>query len=112
MQDGRLQEERVRETSKLLIAKKPRGYMAILHHLVYLVKTDIANRTATIQSATTLDNGAQQAIQDKLVSQYGSDLLIQFKHTPELIGGLRVQVGSDVFDGSLKGRLQHLEAQF
>jgi F0F1-type ATP synthase delta subunit len=29
-----------------------------------------------------------------------------------LIGGLRIKVGSDVFDGSVKARLAELEANF
>jgi F-type H+-transporting ATPase subunit delta len=32
--------------------------------------------------------------------------------TPELLGGLRIRVGNDVLDGSVKGRLDRLAAAF
>ena len=44
-----------------------------------------------------------------LTRRYGSGLDITFGVNPELIGGLRVKVGSDVFDGSVKARLGELE---
>jgi len=39
-------------------------------------------------------------------------LVFAFSQNPSLIGGLRVQVGSDVFDGSVQARLADLEASF
>jgi F-type H+-transporting ATPase subunit delta len=37
-------------------------------------------------------------------------LATSFEHKPELIGGMRIKVGSDVYDGSVKARLAALEA--
>jgi F-type H+-transporting ATPase subunit delta len=37
---------------------------------------------------------------------------ISFAQNPALIGGLRIQVGSDLYDGSVKTRLQKLEESF
>jgi len=37
---------------------------------------------------------------------------VTFGVNPELIGGLRVKVASDVFDGSVRGRLAALESGF
>ena len=41
-----------------------------------------------------------------------SGLIFAFTQNPALIGGLRVQVGSDVFDGSVQARLAGLETTF
>ncbi len=102
----------MRQVVDLLISKKPRGYAGILNRLVHLVKTDIANRTATVQSAVPLDDSTQADIRRQVATQYGENILLSFETNTELIGGLRVQVGSDVYDGTLKGRLQTLEAHF
>ena len=52
----------------------------------------------------------QAAIRTNLTRRYGEGLIFAFTQNPELIGGLRVQVGSDVFDGSVQARLAGLEA--
>ena len=45
-------------------------------------------------------------------SLYGSKINTSFAHRPTLIGGMRIKVGSDVYDGSLKGALAALEKNF
>jgi F-type H+-transporting ATPase subunit delta len=37
---------------------------------------------------------------------------VEFWVNPKLIGGMRVQVGSDLYDGSVKTRLEKLEQSF
>jgi F-type H+-transporting ATPase subunit delta len=54
----------------------------------------------------------QASIQANLARRYGAGLIFVFTQNPSLIGGLRVQVGSDVYDGSVQARLADLEASF
>jgi F-type H+-transporting ATPase subunit delta len=54
----------------------------------------------------------QAGIQTQLTPLYGAGLNINFVHNPALIGGLRVKVASDVYDGSIQGRLNQLAASF
>jgi F-type H+-transporting ATPase subunit delta len=37
---------------------------------------------------------------------------MSFIHSPALIGGMRIKVGSDVYDGSVQARLSALEERF
>ena len=46
---------------------------------------------------------------EDLRRRYGNDLTAEFKVNPELLGGMRVKVGSDVWDGSVKARLTELK---
>ena len=46
----------------------------------------------------------------KFLTRFGADITHELKVTPALIGGIRVQLGSDVWDGSVSGRLQHLQS--
>lgn len=110
--NGLLDENRVREAVQAVIAQKPRGYVAILSQLQRLVKLDLARRTAKVQSAAALLPEQQTAIRADLGRKYGAGLDVSFAQDPALLGGLRVQVGSDVYDGSVRARLENLREAF
>jgi len=109
---GVLDENRVRQTVSAVIAGKPRGYVGILSHFQRLVKLDLERRTARIESAAPLADALQQSVKANLAQRYGAGLSLSFAVNPALIGGMRVKVGSDVFDGSVRARLNDLEASF
>ena len=107
--NGVLDEDRVRRAVQQLIALKPRGYLSILSSLERWVKLDLQRRAATIESATPLPPELQNTLQQNLTRHYGPGLQFAFRQNPALLGGLRVRVGSDVYDGSIEGRLEQLE---
>jgi F0F1-type ATP synthase, delta subunit (mitochondrial oligomycin sensitivity protein) len=108
--NGVLDEGRAKQIVAELIAQKPRGYVQILSHFQRLVKLDIERRTAVVESAVPVSSELQASVASQLVKLYGNGLNISFAQNPELIGGLRIKVGSDVYDGSVKARLAALEA--
>ena len=105
---GVLDENRVRQSVTAVIAKKPRGYVGILSQFQRLVKLDIERRSARVESAEAASEALQQSVKANLAQRYGQGLNVTFAVNPALIGGLRVKVGSDVFDGSVKARLDAL----
>jgi F-type H+-transporting ATPase subunit delta len=107
---GVLDEAKVREVVTWVIQKKPRGYFAILSHFQRLVKLEVDRRTARIESPVPLADAQQTAIKANLTRRYGEGLAFAFAQNPKLLGGLRVQVGSDVYDGSIQARLADLAA--
>jgi F-type H+-transporting ATPase subunit delta len=110
--NGRLDEGRVRQVVALLAEKKPRGYVEILARLHRLVKLAQAGRTAKIESAVEVAPDLQAEIRANLEKRYGAGLAVSYVTNPALLGGLRVQVGSDLYDGSVKKRLETLEQSF
>ena len=110
--DGQLNEDRVRKTVALLIEKKPRGYFGILQELQRLVKLDVNSRSASVVSAVELTEEQKQSVRDSLGRMKGGDVAIEFVQNPDLIGGMRVKIGDDVYDGSMKTRLARLEEKF
>ena len=110
--DGALDETKVRQVVQRVIASKPRGYLAILSHFQRLVRLDLDRRTARIESPAPLAEPLRASIQANLARRYGDGLIFTFSQNPSLIGGLRAQIGSDVFDGSVQARLADLEARF
>ena len=110
--EGNLSDEKVRETVKLLTEKKPRDYVAVLSYLHRLVKLDLQRRTADVQSAVALNDSQQNQVKENLAKLYGNNLSYSFTENAELLGGMRVKVGSDVYDGSVRTRLAKLEQSF
>jgi F-type H+-transporting ATPase subunit delta len=106
-----LDENRARKAVAAVVQSKPRGYIAILYHLQRLFRLEVARRTATIESATTLPPQVQTEIQGDLTRQYGQGLDFHFTQNSALIGGVRIQVGGDVYDGTVQGRLEQLRSQ-
>ena len=112
VQNGLLDEGKVRQAVSAVITQKPRGYVAILSHFERLVKLDLERRTAKVESASALSQEQQAGILGSLSRKYGQGLNISFAQNPALLGGLRIQVGSDVYDGSVRARLEALREAF
>ena len=110
--NGLLDESRVRLAVTLLSTQKPRGYVAILSRLHRLMKMDLEQHAARVESAMPLSNDLQAEVTGEIKKKYGAGVTISFAQNPALIGGLRIQVGSDLYDGSVKMKLQKLEESF
>jgi F-type H+-transporting ATPase subunit delta len=110
--EGLLDENRVRQAVTMLSEKKPRGYVEILSRLHRLVKLDVEQRAARVESATALPDDLRNELINEITKKYGKGVNVTFAQNPALIGGLRIQVGSDLFDGSVKMRLDKLEESF
>jgi F-type H+-transporting ATPase subunit delta len=106
---GALDEGRARAAVQQLVATKPRGYLDTISYFLRLVKLDRAQNSAKVESATALPADLQAQVQADLERVYGRGLDTSFITNPALIGGMRIQVGSDVYDGSVRGRLAALE---
>ena len=107
-----LDENRVRQAVTAVIAQKPRGYVSVLSHFQRLVKLELARRTARVESAAPLPTEFQTQLQAELTQRYGGGLNFIFTQNPALLGGVRIQVGGDVYDGSVESRLRALQESF
>ena len=110
--DGRLDDAKLRTVITRLMESKPRDYHAILSALQKLTRLELERRKVTVESAVTLDEATRQRVMAGLANQYGPDLVAQYEVNPTLLGGLRIRVGNDVFDGSVQGRLERLTNAF
>ena len=110
--NGLLDENRVRQAVTLVLAQKPRRYLEILSRLLRLVKLDLERRTARVESVTSLPADLQMDVANRIKKIYGDGVSLTFDQNPALIGGLRVKVGSDVYDGSVRAKLERLAAGF
>ena len=109
--DGKLDSGRITSLVKSLIEKKPRNYIKVLESYKRLLRLEVEKRSATIETATALAPEAGAKIVENLKRKYGSELAAKFVVNPELLGGMRIRVGSDVWDSSVRNRLQRLQQQ-
>jgi F-type H+-transporting ATPase subunit delta len=110
--DGVLDEDRARQVVAHILNLKRGGRLPLLSHFQRLVKEDNARHTAKVESATPMSQELQSRIEADLGRVYGRGLKISYAENPALIGGLRIQAGSDVYDGSVRARLAALEQTF
>ena len=109
---GRLDEDKLRTVIKRLVERKPRNYQGILSTLHRQVRLDLDKRHVIVESAKQLDEATGQSIANKMISQHGDGLTFEYKVNPALLGGIRIRKGDDVWDGSVKGRLDKLTNAF
>ena len=109
---GRLNEDKLRTVMKALVERKPRNYQGILVTLQRQVRLDLAQRHVIVESAKQLDEATGQSIANKMISQHGDGLTFEYKINPALLGGIRIRKGDDVWDGSVKGRLDRFTNAF
>lgn len=109
--DGKLDEGKVNQVVQSVLTEKPRHYGEVLKDYQRLVRLEVAKRHAVVESATQLNSNMSNLLITKLKSRYGDDLTIEFKTNPTLLGGLRVKLADDVWDGSVRNRLRTLQEQ-
>ncbi|ALJ56488.1 ATP synthase subunit b-delta [Candidatus Xiphinematobacter sp. Idaho Grape] len=84
-----------------LIKEKPRQYLQILRELTRRIRLALADSQARVQSAVPLSSRERSLIKKRLISFYDKDLEVQFEDNAEVLGGLHIQIGSEVWDGTV-----------
>jgi F-type H+-transporting ATPase subunit delta len=108
---GRLDPDRVRLVVQRVARSGRRGTVAILGDLLRLVRLDRDRHRAVVESAAGLAEDMRRDVQAGLERTYGDGLTMSFEVNPALIGGMRIRVGSDVYDGSIRAKLASLEGR-
>lgn len=110
--------------SKLLTAKGGAATVAIVRHLVQsprgrrigqllseaadIVASANGAVVATVTAAAPLAAKQLTALEKTLSGRYGQALRVNLIIDPTIVGGLRVQIGDDVIDGTVASRLADL----
>jgi F-type H+-transporting ATPase subunit delta len=74
-----------------------------------LKNTKTGSSDATVYSAFALDGTALADLSATLEKRFGRKLNLKVELEPELIGGVRVVVGDEVLDTSIKARLEQMK---
>src|SRR5215471_20055609 len=109
--DGQLDPGRIGSLVDSIIREKPRNYISVLKNYKRLLRLEVEKRHATIETASEVDPAIRSEIVANLKSKYGGDLATEFHVDPQLLGGMRTRVGSDVWAGSVPDRLPRLQPE-
>jgi F-type H+-transporting ATPase subunit delta len=109
--DGQLDVGRIASLVDSLIARKPRHYVDVLKNYRRLLRLELEKRQAKIETANELDSATSSELVSNLKKRYGSDLTAEFVVNRQLLGGMRIRVGSDVWDGTVRNRLERLQQE-
>ncbi len=110
--DGAIDENRVRRVVQSVIDSGRPGTLKVLSRFHRLVRIERASRSAKIESPSPLAGDVRTSIESDLTRLYGAGLITSYEENRALLGGVRVTVGSDVYDGSVQARLAELEEKF
>jgi F-type H+-transporting ATPase subunit delta len=93
----------------LLADRNRLGHLAaVVDHFRDLADAHLGRIRATVTSAVPLGEDAAQAIALRLAANARAKVLLDLAVDPDLLGGVVAQVGSLVFDGSLRTQLEAL----
>jgi F-type H+-transporting ATPase subunit delta len=109
--DGQLDRGRIASLVDSILTRKPRNFLKILEYYKRLLRLEIEKRHARIETATALEPEIASQVSRNLARRYGTDLSTEFVINPALLGGMRIRVGSDVWDSSVRNRLERLQQQ-
>jgi F-type H+-transporting ATPase subunit delta len=112
LQNGSLDEPRLRAVVQGVSDAKRREGPALLGHLHRLTRLDRDRHAALIETAVPLTPDMKAELEAEVTRQYGPATRVTFTETPALIGGMRIKVGDDVYDGSVRAALASLEQSF
>lgn len=108
--------DKVRASTAALLeqtVRTPRGRALDLaaNELAELAAARRDRYVAHVTTAVALSGEQEQRLTETLTRMYGRQMSLQVELDPELIGGLVVQVGGELIDGSVSGRLAAAQRQ-
>lgn len=109
--DGRLDESKVRAVLAAVVEKHPAGSAEILHEFHRLVRLKLESHAALVESAAALSASEVASIEKSMTARFGTETTFQYSVNPSLIAGIRVKIGSDVYDASVRERLNRLKSE-
>ncbi|MFD5792474.1 F0F1 ATP synthase subunit delta [Streptomyces diastatochromogenes] len=103
---GRAKPATERLVTRLVTAPRGRSLEAGLESLSKLAAERRDRMVAVVTSAVPLSDGQKQRLGAALTKLYGRRMHLNLDVDPEVVGGIRVQVGDEVINGSLADRLE------
>ena len=94
------------------VAARERTFAHTIEGYVDLAAAQKNRVVATVRVARPLDGDQRRRLQAALARQVGRDLVIQEVVDPDVLGGVRVELGDEVVEGTVAGRLDEARRLF
>ena len=105
---GEVSSNRVGEVLQTLSSNPPRNYKPLLRLYLRYIQREIASYTAHIEHAGPINESITNSIQSFLEKDSGRKIIIKASENNELVAGLRVTLGDDIYEDSAAFRLKPL----
>lgn len=97
---------------RLVIEKNRTFILEIAYSIFKKIKDESEGLlSGVVESALPLDDETIVELKQQLEMSFGHKVDIEFRITPDLLGGLRIRVGNTVMDGSVTGKLEKLKSE-
>jgi F0F1-type ATP synthase delta subunit len=101
-------EGKVKDVLEALKSQPPRDHKAILQNYQTLIKREISKNIAFVEYAGKPDEKAVEALQEHLSKHYDRNIEVHLKENEDLLVGIRITVGDDVYEDSAATRIRPL----
>lgn len=108
LMDGQVSAERVGGVLAYLELHPPRQLLAVLKHYRRLVARQLARNHALVEHAGAINDNILHAIASALSRKYQRPVAAAAQLNPQLIAGLRIRLGDDIYESSIAGQLAAL----
>lgn len=106
--ERRVSPDKVTAVLEALSEKPPRQHSSVLKLYAKLIKQEIARSTALIETEGDIEPDHVAELEKHYSDVYGRKIVAELAENSELVAGLRVSIGDDVYESSIASRLDQL----
>lgn len=108
--DGAVSAERVEGVLAYVEKHRPANPVMVLQVYKQLISRELAKSHAVVEHAGPITDGILRGLEGALTQKYKRQVTASAVHNAELIAGLRLRIGDDVYEASIAGQLDQLSA--
>ncbi|KAB2649010.1 MAG: F0F1 ATP synthase subunit delta [Verrucomicrobia bacterium] len=106
--DGSVSPSQVAGVLEYVEAHKPANAVMVLNAYKRLVSAELSRSAAIIEHAGPISDAIQKSIAATLTAKFKRTITTTVKSNPDLLAGIRVRLGDDIFESSLSSQLTSL----
>jgi len=105
---GRATDAATLVTAELVQQPRERRVRSMMSRALRIVADQRGRAVATVRVAHDLDAAQRERLGSALRERYGSDIALNVIVDPSVLGGVRIEIGDDVIDGTVSSRIKDL----
>jgi F-type H+-transporting ATPase subunit delta len=106
--DGEVSAERVGGVLAYVEKHRPANPVMVLKAYQRLIAAEVAKGVALVEHAGSVNDAVLSAIASTMSKKYGRKVSATAKPNPELLAGIRIHIGDDIYESSVAGQLAAL----
>lgn len=108
--DGTVSAAQVEGVLAYLEKHPPASPLAVLRAYQRLIARELAKSEVIVEHAGPVTDGILRSLEGALTQKYKRQISAKSVHNAELIAGLRLRLGDDIYEASIAGQLEQLSA--